>query len=42
VEEKFGNVQAPSTAEDDESVDMEGLESEGRQRVDKVLESWYY
>ncbi|CAN9244632.1 unnamed protein product [Alternaria alternata] len=42
VEEKFGNVEVPSTAEDDESVDMEGLESEGRRRVDKVLESWYY
>jgi hypothetical protein len=42
VEEKFGNVQVPSTAEDDEDVDMKALENEGRRKVDKVLESWYY
>lgn len=42
VEEKFGNVQVPSTAEDDEDVNMEGLENEGRRKVDRVLESWYY
>ncbi len=40
VEEKFGNVQVPSTAEDDEDVDMEGLGEEGRRKVDRVLASW--
>ncbi|KAG9194216.1 hypothetical protein G6011_04251 [Alternaria panax] len=42
VEEKFGNVQVASTAEDDEEVDMDGLESDGRRELDKVLESWHY
>ncbi|KAI4672889.1 uncharacterized protein J4E78_001392 [Alternaria triticimaculans] len=40
VEEKFGDVQVPSTAEDEEDVDMEGLDNEGRGKVDAVLASW--
>ncbi|USP78206.1 hypothetical protein yc1106_05480 [Curvularia clavata] len=39
VEEKFGNVQVPSTVED-EDVDMEGLENHGQAKVDKVLANW--
>ncbi|KAL6157855.1 hypothetical protein ACJQWK_07629 [Exserohilum turcicum] len=40
VEEKFGNVQVPATAEDDEDVEMDGLENQGQKKVDKVLASW--
>lgn len=40
VEEKYGNVQVPSTAEDDEDIDMEGLGNHGQAKVDKVLASW--
>ncbi|KAH8722651.1 kinetochore complex Fta4 of Sim4 subunit, or CENP-50-domain-containing protein [Phaeosphaeriaceae sp. PMI808] len=40
VEERFGDVQVPATAEDDEEVDMEGLRDEGKRKVDKVLDSW--
>ena len=39
VEEKFGDVQVPSTAED-EDVDMDGLGNNGQRKVDKVLASW--
>ncbi|KAL1798304.1 hypothetical protein ACET3X_002341 [Alternaria dauci] len=42
VEDRFGNVQVPSTAEDDEDIDMDALQNEGRQKVDKVLESWHH
>jgi hypothetical protein len=40
VEERFGDVQVPATAEDEEDVDMEGLGDEGRRKVDRVLASW--
>ena len=40
VEERFGDVQVPATAEDEEDVDMEGLENEGRRKVDRVLSTW--
>ena len=40
VEERFGEVQVPATAEDEEDVDMEGLGNEGRRKVDRVLASW--
>jgi hypothetical protein len=40
VEERFGDVQVPATAEDEEDVDMEDLQDEGKRKVDKVLDSW--
>jgi hypothetical protein len=40
VEERFGDVQVPAAAEDEEDIDMEGLGNEGRQKVDRVLASW--
>jgi hypothetical protein len=40
VEEKFGDVQVPATAEDEEDIDMEGLRAEGRRKVNTVLASW--
>jgi hypothetical protein len=39
VEERFGDVQVPATAED-EDVDMENMENEGRRKVNRVLASW--
>ncbi|KAI8943244.1 hypothetical protein NX059_001266 [Plenodomus lindquistii] len=39
VEERFGNVQVPSTAEEDADIDMGGLQ-ERKGKVDKVLASW--
>jgi hypothetical protein len=40
VEEKFGDVQVPATADSEEDVDMVDLGEEGRRKVDKVLDSW--
>jgi hypothetical protein len=40
VSEKFGDVQVPATAEDEEDVDMEDLRDEGKRKVDRVLDSW--
>jgi hypothetical protein len=40
VEERFGDVQIPATAEDEEVVDMDDLQDEGKRKVDKVLDSW--
>ncbi|KAH3913482.1 hypothetical protein HBI56_082990 [Parastagonospora nodorum] len=40
VGEKFGDVQVPATAEDEEDVDMEDLREEGRGKVDRLLDSW--
>jgi hypothetical protein len=42
VEEKFGDVQVPATAEEEEAedVDMEDLQVEGNRKVDRVLASW--
>ncbi|CAA9961295.1 Kinetochore protein fta4 [Pyrenophora teres f. maculata] len=40
VEERFGHVQVPATAEDEENVDMEDLENRGRNKVEAVLASW--
>jgi hypothetical protein len=40
VEERFGDVQVPSTAEDEEDVDMDDLQGEGKKKVDRVLDSW--
>ena len=40
VEERFGHVQVPATAEDEEDVDMEDLGNQGRRKVDAVLASW--
>jgi hypothetical protein len=40
VEERFGDVQVPATAEDEEDVDMDDLQDEGKRKVDKVLDSW--
>jgi hypothetical protein len=33
-------VQVPATAEDEEDVDMDDLQDEGKRKVDKVLDSW--
>jgi hypothetical protein len=40
VEERFGDVQVPATAEDEEDVNMGRLGNEGRRKVDAVLASW--
>lgn len=40
VDERFGDVQVPATAEDDGDVDMEELQNEGKSKVDRVLDSW--
>ncbi|KAF1835137.1 hypothetical protein BDW02DRAFT_298007 [Decorospora gaudefroyi] len=42
VEERFGHVQVPATAdqEEEEDVDMEGLGSERKGKVDRVLADW--
>jgi hypothetical protein len=40
VGERFGNVQVPATADEEEDVDMGGLQEEGRRKVDKILASW--
>jgi hypothetical protein len=40
VGERFGDVQVPRTAEDEEDVDMEDLREEGKRKVDRVLDSW--
>lgn len=40
VDERFGDVQVPATAEDDGDVDMEELQNEGKRKVDRVLDSW--
>jgi hypothetical protein len=40
VDERFGDVQVPSTAEEEEDIDMEALRDEGKRKVDKVLDSW--
>lgn len=40
VGERFGGLQAPSTAEEEEDVDMDGLQNEGRRKVNNVLASW--
>ncbi|KAF2024609.1 hypothetical protein EK21DRAFT_78283 [Setomelanomma holmii] len=40
VEEKFGDVQVPATADEEGDVDMEDLQTEGKRKVDKVLASW--
>ncbi|KAL5119660.1 hypothetical protein ACEQ8H_002506 [Pleosporales sp. CAS-2024a] len=42
VGDKFGNVQVPATAEDeDDDVDMDDVGEEGRRKVDRVLDSWW-
>ena len=38
VSEKFGDVQVPATAEED--VDMDGLQDEGKKKLDKILANW--
>lgn len=40
VGEKYGNIQVPATAEEDDDVDMEDLQNEGKRKVDRVLDSW--
>jgi hypothetical protein len=42
VSERFGDVQVPATAEEDENVDMIGLgdKEQGRKKVARVLEDW--
>lgn len=40
VSEKFGDVQVPGTAEDEEDVDMEELRGEGKGKVDRLLDGW--
>jgi hypothetical protein len=40
VSEKFGDVQVPATAEDDEDVDMDDLQDDGKRKVNRVLDSW--
>lgn len=40
VDERFGDVQVSSTAEEEEDIDMEALRDEGKRKVDKVLDSW--
>jgi hypothetical protein len=40
VEERFGDVQVPSTAEDDGDVDMDDLQGERKRKVDRLLDSW--
>ncbi|KAF2822144.1 hypothetical protein CC86DRAFT_301352 [Ophiobolus disseminans] len=41
VEERFGDVQVPATAEDeDEDVDMDALQDVGNKKVDRVLANW--
>jgi hypothetical protein len=39
VEERFGDVQVPATA-DDEDVDMEDLQNESKRKVESVLANW--
>lgn len=40
VDEKFGDVQVPATADDEGDIDMDDMESQGKKKVGKVLESW--
>jgi hypothetical protein len=42
VGERFGDIQVPATAEDedDEDVDMDGLQDVGKRKVEKVLAGW--
>lgn len=40
VEEKFGNVQVPATADDDEDVDMTSLQDQSRVKLDRILAGW--
>ncbi|KAH7380402.1 kinetochore complex Fta4 of Sim4 subunit, or CENP-50-domain-containing protein [Phaeosphaeria sp. MPI-PUGE-AT-0046c] len=40
VDERFGDIQVPATAEDEEDVDMDHLQNEGKRKVDRVLDSW--
>ncbi|KAF1918344.1 kinetochore Sim4 complex subunit Fta4 [Ampelomyces quisqualis] len=40
VKERFGDVQVPATAEDEEDVDMDDLRNEGKRKVDRVLDDW--
>jgi len=40
IEERFGHVQIPATAEDEEDVDMEDLGNQRQRKVDAVLASW--
>lgn len=40
VGEKYGDIQVPATAEDEDDVDMEDLQNEGKRKVDKVLDTW--
>jgi hypothetical protein len=37
--EKFGDVQVPATAEE-QDVDMDGLQDEGKKKLDKILTTW--
>jgi hypothetical protein len=39
VEERFGDVHVPATA-DDEDVDMEDLQNESKRKVESVLANW--
>jgi hypothetical protein len=38
--ERFSDVQVPATAEDEEDVDMENLQSVGKTKVDTILANW--
>jgi hypothetical protein len=40
VGEKFGDVQVPATAEDEDDVDMDDLQDAGKRKVDSVLSNW--
>ncbi|KAH7068136.1 kinetochore complex Fta4 of Sim4 subunit, or CENP-50-domain-containing protein [Paraphoma chrysanthemicola] len=40
VEEKFGDVQVPASADDDDDVDMEDLQNECKKKVEGVLANW--
>jgi hypothetical protein len=40
VGEKFGDVQVPATAEDEDDVDMDDLKDMGKRKVDSVLANW--
>ncbi|KAF1945983.1 hypothetical protein EJ02DRAFT_451087 [Clathrospora elynae] len=41
VEERFGHVQVPATAEDDdEDIDMEAFGNAGQQKLNKILAGW--
>jgi hypothetical protein len=38
--ERFGDVQVPATAEDEEDVDMDDVQDVGKKKVDSVLANW--